>query len=81
MGNESNVETTFLTSPDKEVLIEYIKGDLEITQELRLQQIACVLKKEYILSVVKPLIEGTYTLSLRLLDFVCVNYSKKNPYV
>lgn len=77
--NESNVETTFLTSPDKEVLIEYIRGDLEITQELRLQQIACVLKKEYILSVVKPLIEGTHTLSLRLLDFVCVNYSKKKP--
>jgi len=69
--NESNVETTFLTSPDKEVLIEYIRGDLEITQELRLQQIACVLKKEYILSVVKPLIEGTHTLTSGVKQLKC----------
>jgi len=77
--NEPTTEKSFLTSPNKDILIDYNRGDLEITQELRLQQISCVLKKDYILKVVKPLIEGTHTLSLRLLDFVCVNYSKKKP--
>ena len=69
----------YITSLSKEVVIEVDSDLIETTQELRLRQIVNLLSIQDIKSIIRPLIEGKHSISLRLIDFLCVNYSRKKP--
>ncbi|MAD25059.1 MAG: hypothetical protein CMO44_12890 [Verrucomicrobiales bacterium] len=68
-----------ITSLSKDVIIEVDSESIETTQELRLRQIVNLLSIQDIKNTIRPLIEGKHSISLRLIDFLCVNYSRKKP--
>ena len=75
----SNVKNMQITSLSREVQIEVDSETIEATQELRLRQIVNLLSITDIQEIISPLILGRHAVSLRLIDFLCVNYSRKRP--
>ena len=60
-------------------LFHYEQGDIEPVQISRLRHIAHHFDQEYLRSIVRPLIEEGSPVSLRVVDWAAVNYSKQFP--
>jgi hypothetical protein len=76
------VRTTLL-SVNHRIAIHFEPKDLDETQQIRLRQLSNLFSGALSeqLQVLGDLIEGRHRVSLRLIDFVCVNYSRKKPVV
>ena len=63
--------------PIKIGLFSYEPDTVSRNQACRLREISHLFTEDVLENIVKPMVEGDHQLSLRLIDFVCVNFSKK----
>ena len=68
-----------IVAVDGHVTISCPVRTVDAAQRIRLRQLANMMSVPQLCTIVKPLVEGTHPVSLRLIDFGCVNYSKKMP--
>ena len=59
----------------------FAKGDIDVKQESILEQLQIFYTKEHLKSVLVPIITQKDAVSLRVLDWLVTNYSKKNNIV
>jgi hypothetical protein len=73
--------TSSIVSHDGTVRVEFPQTYITFSEKLRISQVIDTVSYAKMVDTIQPLAEGSHEISLRFIDFLCVNYSRITPVI
>jgi hypothetical protein len=73
--------TSSIVSHDGTIRIEFPRALITFSEKLRMSQVIDTVSHSTMVDTIHPLAVGSHEISLRFIDFLCVNYSRITPVI